>query len=113
MADDDAWNIETVPKLKRVVVFLKFNFCFFWRHVKTKNFSMLAPWNWDTSILAYFIHTVIKFRKSVSDFTFTNQRGETSFSHVKKSFRPIVVFSRAFSRSYLSGSFDKIYTSCS
>ena len=27
--------------------------------------------------------------KSVSDFTSTNQRGETSFSHVQKSFRPI------------------------
>ena len=27
--------------------------------------------------------------KSISDFTSTNQRGETSFSHVQKSFRPI------------------------
>ena len=27
--------------------------------------------------------------KSVSDFTLTNHRGETSFSLVKKSFRPI------------------------
>ena len=74
----------------------------------------------------YFIHTEIfasnfALWKSVSDFTSTNQRGETSFSHVKKSFRPItnqlkprfkrIVFSRAFSRSSrvaLSGSFDKI-----
>ena len=78
----------------------------------------------------YFIYTEIfasnfSVWKSVSDFTLTNQRGETSFSHVKKSFRPItnqkrIVFSRAFSRSSrvsLSGSFDKIiflvYSSCS
>ena len=42
----------------------------------------------------YFIYTEIFVSNfavwiSVSDFTSTNQRGETSFSHVKKSFRPI------------------------
>ena len=42
----------------------------------------------------YFIHNEIfasnfALWKSVSDFTSTNQRGERSFSHVKKSFRPI------------------------
>ena len=74
----------------------------------------------------YFIHTEIfasnfALWKSVPDFTSTNQRGETSFSHVKRLFCPItnqlkpwfkwIVFSRAFSRSSrvtLSGSFDKI-----
>ena len=40
----------------------------------------------------YYIHTEIfasnfALWKSVSDFTSTNQRGETRFSHVKKSFR--------------------------
>ena len=45
-------------------------------------------------ILVYFIHTEIfasnfAVWKSVSYFTSTNQRGETSFSHVQKSFRPI------------------------
>ena len=44
--------------------------------------------------ISYFIHTEIfasnfALWKSVSDFTSTDQRGETSFSHVKKSFRPI------------------------
>ena len=77
----------------------------------------------STNFILYFIRTEIfasKFAlwKSVSDFTSTNQRGETSFSHVKKSFRPItnhglseLCVSRAFSRSSrvaLSGSFDKI-----
>ena len=64
--------------------------------------------------------------KKVSDVTSTNQRGETSFSLMKKSFRPITnhglneLFLRAFSWSSwvaLSGSFDKIifsvYLSCS
>ena len=45
-------------------------------------------------IYIYFIHTEIfasnlAVWKSFSDFTSTNQRGETSFLHVKKSFHPI------------------------
>ena len=73
------------------------------------------------SYILRFSHQILRCEKSVSDFTSSNQRGKTSFSHVKKSFRPItnqlkprfkrIVFSRAFSRSSrvaLSGSFDKI-----
>ena len=44
--------------------------------------------------MLYFIHTEIfasnsAVWKRVLDFTSTNQRGEASFSHVKKLFRPI------------------------
>ena len=48
----------------------------------------------EIRVIVYFIYTEtfasnFAVWKSVSDFTSTNQRGETSFSHVKKSFRPI------------------------
>ena len=81
---------------------------------------------WRT--VTYFIYTEIfassfAVWKRVSDFISTNQRGETSFSHVKKivssNHKPRlkrIVFSRS-SRVPLSGSFDKIifsvYASCS
>ena len=70
-------------------------------------------WNHEAAdrVVFYFIYTEIfasnfAVWKSVSDFTSTNQRGETSFSHVKKivssNHKPRfkrILFSRAFSRS--------------
>ena len=63
----------------------------------SEQFSLLASLNSQESILDsafYFMHTEIfasnfALSKSGSDFTSTNQRGETSFSHMKKSFCPI------------------------
>ena len=53
-------------------------------YVLTPLITVIVP------ISIYFIYTeIFASNKSVSDFTSTNQRGETSFSHVKKSFRPI------------------------
>ena len=70
---------------------------------RPEDVSMIHQWIYvqftETHLISvkssiYFIHTEIfasnfALWKSVSDFTSTNQRGERSFSHVKKSFRPI------------------------
>ena len=75
----------------------------FWKYWKVQKSEILRSalvvqssvlWVVPLLKLVYFIYTEIfasnfAVWKGVSDFTLTNQRGETSFSHLKKSFRPI------------------------